>query len=399
MAKKAKAAEKKTGDADLNSGAFQAEAKPILGVDLKGELKDIPLHQVVDPDGTPDRMQRPGDEAAIAQLARSMRECGQLQPVMVEVLNQGKAEAYRRVFGRRRIAAARSLGWTTIRASVVGELPADVRRTVVAIENVQRQDLTPAEETLAVDELMRLQAFAATRQFNSRLGPECGAHAGKLVTDGLLADITGASDQVQRAAQHDLLLDHRVRGIAAELVAAMLGKPASWVRDRLYIGRLGEAAKKLVLDGKLPLAAPAAIAKRQALRGAALRGLKPGFRSCELLVELLRKSTGEWHSLPVQIHRYTPQNRGWIELMRTGPSELGILFLERWKKVYGLGDSEASRSGHLRNSYGDIVPVRTEEEAFEKCGIPYVPPDRRGVWAESILQARRLKGESIGRSA
>lgn len=146
-------------------------------------------------------------------------------------------------------------------------------------------------------------------------------------------------------------------------------------------------------------AAPAAIAKRQALRGAALKGLKPGFRSCELLVELLRKSTGEWHSLSVQIHRYTPQNRGWIELMRTGPSELGILFLERWKKVYGLGDSEASRSGHLRNSYGDIVPVRTEEEAFEKCGIPYVPPERRGVWAESVLQARRLKGESIGRSA
>lgn len=261
MAKKAKAAEKKTGDADLNSGAFQAEAKPILGVDLKGELKDIPLHQVVDPDGTPDRMQRPGDEAAIAQLARSMRECGQLQPVMVEVLNPGKAEAYRRVFGRRRIAAARSLGWTTIRASVVGELPADVRRTVVAIENVQRQDLTPAEETLAVDELMRLQALAATRQFNSRLGPECGAYAGTLVTDGLLADITGASDQWQRAAQHDLLLDHRVRGIAAELVAAMLGKPASWVRDRLYIGRLGEAAKKLVLEGKLPLAHAREIAK------------------------------------------------------------------------------------------------------------------------------------------
>lgn len=226
--------------------------KPILGVDLKGELLDVQLDQVVDPVGTADRMARPGDDAAVAQLARSMAECGQLQPAMLERLVDGR---FCRVFGRRRIAAARSLGWKTIRASVVPPLPDDVRRTVVAVENVQRQDLTPAEETLAVDELMLLQAPAAARQLDRPLLDGCGAWSGKLITTQVGAEIVDA------ASRHDLLLDHRVRGIAAELVAAMLGKPASWVRDRLYIGRLSERAKKLVLHGKLPLAHAREISK------------------------------------------------------------------------------------------------------------------------------------------
>lgn len=235
-----------------NHGYDAGAGKPILGVDLKGELLDIPIDSIIDPAGPADRMARPGDEAAISQLARSMAECGQLQPVMLEQLVDGR---FCRVFGRRRIAAARSLGWPTIRASVVQPLPDDVRRTVVAIENVQRQDLTPAEETLAVDELMLLQAPAAARQLARPLLDGCGAWSGRLITAETAAEIT------THAGRHDLLLDYRVRGLAAELVAAMLGKPASWVRDRLYIGRLSDHSKKLVLEGKLPLAHAREISK------------------------------------------------------------------------------------------------------------------------------------------
>ena len=234
------------------------EVKPILGVDLKGELIDVALDHVIDPAGPSDRLARPGDEAAIEQLARSMGECGQLQPVMLERLVDGR---FCRVFGRRRIAAARRLGWTTIRASVVPPLPDDVRRTVVAIENVQRQDLSPAEETLAVDELMQLQAVAAARQLGKPLLEGCGAWSGRMIDATGARDMVEASAKEQAAVRHDLLLDHRVRAIASELVAAMLGKPASWVRDRLYIGRLSEKSKALVLTGKLPLAHAREISK------------------------------------------------------------------------------------------------------------------------------------------
>jgi len=129
------------------------------------------------------------------------------------------------------------------------------------------------------------------------------------------------------------------------------------------------------------------------LRGRAVKGLKAHFKYCELNIELLRKSTGTWHEIPVQIHRYTPANRGWIELMRTGPSDLGIIFLARWKERYGIpAEADASQGGHLRDSRGGIVDVETEEMAFEKCGLPYVPPERRAAWVEGIQQARRLSG-------
>ncbi|QQS08647.1 MAG: ParB N-terminal domain-containing protein [Phycisphaerales bacterium] len=235
-------------------------AKPILGVDLKGELLDIAIDRIIDPKGQADRLPRPGDAEAIEQLSRSMAECGQLQPVMLERLSDGR---FCRVFGRRRLAAARLLGWSTIRASVVPPLPDDVRRTIVAIENVQRQDLTPAEETLAVDELMELQAIPAARQMGQPMGPECGAWAGKTASQATSFDglPPSTSEQARKALSHDALLDHRVRRIASEMVAAMLGKSPQWVRDRLYIGRLGDAAKKLVLQGKLPLAHAREISK------------------------------------------------------------------------------------------------------------------------------------------
>jgi len=232
----------------------QPASKPILGVDLKGELIDVALEHVIDPAGPSDRLARPGDDTAIAQLARSMSECGQLQPVMLERLVDGR---FCRVFGRRRIAAARSLGWKTIRASVIPPLADDVRRTVVAIENVQRQDLTPAEETLAVDELMLLQAFAAGKRVKALM--PMGRDAGRVVDDALIEKCLASGDAVHF---RKLLLDvPAVRLEASEQVAAMLGKPASWVRDRLYIGRLGERAKELVLKGNLPLAHAREISK------------------------------------------------------------------------------------------------------------------------------------------
>ncbi len=232
------------------------DVKPILGVDLKGELIDVPLDQVIDPAGPADRLSRPGDDAAIEQLARSMGECGQLQPVMLERLVDGR---FCRVFGRRRIAAARRLGWSAIRASVVAPLADDVRRTVVAIENVQRQDLTPAEETLAVDELMLLQAFAAAKRVKATM--PVGPDLGRVVDDAVVTRCIEAQGTNPVRYREALLADPKVRLEASEQVAAMLGKPASWVRDRLYIGRLSERSKELVLTGKLPLAHAREISK------------------------------------------------------------------------------------------------------------------------------------------
>ena len=135
---------------------------PLLGRVPKGELRELPISSIVDPPGTPDRLERPGDQERIAETARSLREVGQLQPIMVEQsANPEQPGRFVRVFGRRRLAAARLNKAETILAIVVPPLDSEVRRTIGAVENIQRQDLTPSEEHLAVWELLELSAIDA----------------------------------------------------------------------------------------------------------------------------------------------------------------------------------------------------------------------------------------------
>lgn len=236
------------------------DAPLVLGVVPKGELREIKIADIHDPPGEPDRLERPGDAEQIAEVARSLREVGQLQPVMVEFSAAGKAGWYQRVFGRRRIAAAKSIGQATILAIVVPPLAPDARRTIVAVENIQRKDLSPAEEHLAVAELIELQAIDAAVQFGKAV--QFGGFAGKVITPEAAADLKKLNRPKDLACvRHDLLLDHRVRAIACDLVAAMLAKSPTWVRDRMYVGRMGPKGRALVLAGRLPLAHARMIAK------------------------------------------------------------------------------------------------------------------------------------------
>lgn len=121
--------------------------------------------------------------------------------------------------------------------------------------------------------------------------------------------------------------------------------------------------------------------------GRAVKGLKAGFKAASIE---LRRRDGSY--LPVQIYRYTPDNKGWIMLMRTGPGDFGEWFLGRWKDRWAIprGDARhvASKDGHLVDAQGQVVSVPHEEAAFEKCGIKYVPAERRAAFVEHVQKAR-----------
>lgn len=241
-----KAAAKKTGKVAADKPAAETiELETVLGVELRGELEAVPLDAIDDPQLPEDRLPRPGDEESIREVAMSLREVGQLQPVMVERAAKGR---FLRVFGRRRIAAAKLNKSKTILAIVVPPLPDAARRTIVAVENVQRRDLAPVEEHLAVAELLELQALHAAKQ----VGAAMTFLNGQKVTDELIAE-AGKDHALLKAWSHDALLVPEVRARACEVVAAMLAKPASWVRDRMYVGRLGAKGRALVLAGRLPM--------------------------------------------------------------------------------------------------------------------------------------------------
>ncbi len=121
--------------------------------------------------------------------------------------------------------------------------------------------------------------------------------------------------------------------------------------------------------------------------GEAVEGAHPFFRYCSLRIRL---KGGE---LPVQIHRYDPGelgNHGWILLMRTGPKEFGQAFLAHWRRVHALrAQAVASDLGYLRLADGTPVPTPTEERAFERAELEYVPPARR-LGAQSIVSRLRV---------
>ena len=90
------------------------------------------------------------DEAALADLADSIREHGVIQPLLVRPLPSG---GYQLVAGERRWRASRMAGLSEVPV-VIRELSDHETMELALIENLQRQDLNPMEEALGYRSLM-----------------------------------------------------------------------------------------------------------------------------------------------------------------------------------------------------------------------------------------------------
>jgi ParB family chromosome partitioning protein len=112
------------------------------------------------------------DEAALDELAHSLREVGFLQPVVVRPApasagGAGSAatsrgpEGYELVMGERRWRAAQQAGFTTIPA-IIRETNDDVLLRDALLENLHREQLNPLEEGAAYAQL--LEEFGATHE-------------------------------------------------------------------------------------------------------------------------------------------------------------------------------------------------------------------------------------------
>ena len=87
-----------------------------------------------------------------------MQTYGLLQPVVVRPVDDG----YVVLAGHRRVEAARSLGWEAIPA-IVRPATDDEAYLLTVVDNLQRQDLSPREESAALEVLVREHGWS-TRQ-------------------------------------------------------------------------------------------------------------------------------------------------------------------------------------------------------------------------------------------
>lgn len=102
-------------------------------------ILEIPIHHVI-PDQ--DQPRKDLDEEKINELAKSIKQHGLLQPILVKLLKNGK---FQLVCGERRWRACRIAGAETILAEV-RELSDEQVRELQLVENLQRENLNPLEE-------------------------------------------------------------------------------------------------------------------------------------------------------------------------------------------------------------------------------------------------------------
>ena len=151
---------------------------------LKADTSDslyLPISQI-EPYGNQPR--KYFDEAALHDLADSIREHGILQPLTVRKLSSGY---YQIIAGERRWRAARIAGLQQVPAIVI---EADDRKMteLALIENLQREDLNPIEEAEGYKSLM--ENYQMTQEeAAARVGKSRSAVANSLRLLGLCADV------------------------------------------------------------------------------------------------------------------------------------------------------------------------------------------------------------------
>jgi hypothetical protein len=117
----------------------------------------------------------------------------------------------------------------------------------------------------------------------------------------------------------------------------------------------------------------------------AVRGCKPGFKAATITLHAW-KNTPRALDVSLQVFRGFPGQMGWLTLDRTGPVEFGKWFLSQWKRRHGIPlrdeNWRGSIDGWLVDRTQQPVKLFTEEEAFDMCGIAYIPPQERDRFME-----------------
>ncbi|KRL86200.1 chromosome partitioning protein, DNA-binding protein [Ligilactobacillus apodemi DSM 16634 = JCM 16172] len=113
----------------------------------------------------PYQPRRTFDQAALDELAASIKQQGVFQPIIVR---SSSVMGYELIAGERRYRASKIAGKTTIPA-IVREFDEEKMMEVAVLENLQREDLTPLEEAQAYNSLME-NLHLTQAQVSERLG-------------------------------------------------------------------------------------------------------------------------------------------------------------------------------------------------------------------------------------
>ena len=257
------------GSRGLGRGLGALLSAPLSVPTVRGN--SLPL-AVIQPG--PSQPRRSIQAQPLAELAASIRANGVIQPIVVRPLVQGaEAPRYEIVAGERRWQAAKLAGLDEIPV-VIRELTEAQAVAVALIENIQREELSPAEEARALSRL--IDEYSLTHQE--------------------VAEAVGRS----RAAVSNLL---RLLDLPTEVVTLIDSKALSMGHARTLLGLEDDAARvrlgRLVAERGYSVRETEKLVK-QAQKGAASAPKKPPessvvsevLRTAQVRVELHQKASG-----------------------------------------------------------------------------------------------------------
>ena len=178
------------------------------------------------------------DEAALAELAESIRQHGIIQPLTVRRLSSGY---YQIIAGERRWRAARLAG---LREVPVVIIEADDRKAaeLAMIENLQREDLNPMEEAQGYQTLIQ-QYHMTQEEAAQRVGKSRPAVANAL----RLLDL---EESVQRQVAEGKLSAGHARALVPLSPALQKKAAEAILKDGLSVRQTEALAKRLSAGSK-----------------------------------------------------------------------------------------------------------------------------------------------------
>jgi len=210
--------------------------------DRPAGIRNIPLDSIRP---NPEQPRMTFDEAALADLASSIREHGVLQPILVRPT--GELHHFQLVAGERRWRAARTAGLKDIPA-LIEEIDDETALEIGIIENLQREDLSPLEEAMIYDRMTHEHGYSV-RRLAQKLGKDKGYIENRLRLAGAPTEIK------QLVSLRKDTLSH-----AYELLKVEDPKKRRRLAEQVASGELSLVKLREKIEGRPPTAHPAVVA-------------------------------------------------------------------------------------------------------------------------------------------
>lgn len=181
------------------------------------------------------------DAAALAELARSIEQYGILEPLLVRATE--KTGVYELIAGERRLRAARMVPLEQVPVNILA-ISAEEAAQIALVENLQREDLNPIEETEGILKLLSMRLEIPVEDVPS-----------------LLYRLKNQAAKASDESSHNVMANSETTAVEATFQGVSRMSWHSFVKNRLPLLKLPEDILEAVRSGQLAYSKATAISR------------------------------------------------------------------------------------------------------------------------------------------